>query len=500
MASLPALVREHTALGEDELAWITQLAADGQLLADLSCADLVVWARTRDDDFIAVAQNRPSSAPTLFYRDLVGQRVREQWAVEVERAWQEGRTVRSTEPDWFDEIPTQLRVTPVFMRRPAKNVEQQRPRPIALITRHLNLAGGRMHTRQEETFRECADDMFAMIEAGDFPDPLAPTPTRRGMPRASDGLIRLDPEGIVTFASANALSAINKLGFGGELEGESLAELVSMLVEDRATVDEATPLVVTGRAPWVTDIEVRDITVTLRSIPLRERGRRMGAIVLCRDTSDFRMQEQELITKDATIREIHHRVKNNLQTVAALLRIQARRSSSDEARDSLSQAMRRVSSIAVVHDTLAGGFSERVDFDEVLDRVIKLVGEVSSVNPTAARPRIDGSFGHLPSEYATPLALALTELVTNAIEHGLAGNPGEVVIRPLVEADGVRVTVSDTGAGFEDGRIGSGLGTQIIRTLIEGELSGDIEWSSTPGEGTRVEIFVPNRMRDDSLV
>ena len=98
----------------------------------------------------------------------------------------------------------------------------------------------------------------------------------------------------------------------------------------------------TGRAPWRTDIEARGVTVSLRTIPLRDRGKRIGAIVLCRDVTELRHQEQELITKDATIREIHHRVKNNLQTVASLLRIQARRSHSDEAREALTQAMRRV--------------------------------------------------------------------------------------------------------------------------------------------------------------
>ena len=80
---------------------------------------------------------------------------------------------------------------------------------------------------------------------------------------------------------------------------------------------------VTGRAPWRTDIEARGVTVSLRAIPVRDRGERVGAMVLCRDVTELRHQERELITKDATIREIHHRVKNNLQTVASLLRIQA---------------------------------------------------------------------------------------------------------------------------------------------------------------------------------
>nr|WP_218868674.1 PAS domain-containing sensor histidine kinase [Pseudoclavibacter chungangensis] len=490
---MSSLIQRHSTLGDDERAWIVELAKDWQLLTDLACADLVLWVRTTDDDFVAVAQGRPSSAPTLFYRNLLGQRVREQWAEELERGYQEGVAVRSTEPDWFDEIPTQLTVTPVTMRDRGRHQERDE-RPIAMITRHTNLASGRSVTRQEMTFRECSDDLFGMIEVGDFPDPEAPQISRRGAPRASDGLIRLDTEGIVTFASANALSAMNKLGFGGELEGESLTEVAASLVEGRGrvTVDEALPLVVAGRAPWMTDVEAREVTVTLRAIPLRADGERVGAIVLCRDTTDVRHQQQELITKDATIREIHHRVKNNLQTVAALLRIQARRSRTDEARDSLTQAMRRVSSIAVVHDTLAGGFNQQVDFDDVFTRVMRLITEVSS-SDAHVRPEFRGSFGQLPSEYATPLALALTEIVTNAVEHGLDGREGEVLVTAERDDEGLHVNVSDTGVGVEPERIGAGLGTQIVRTLVEGELGGTIAWGRGDEGGTVVSIDIPNR-------
>src|SRR5690606_24669884 len=117
----------------------------------------------------------------------------------------------------------------------------------------------------------------------------------------------------------------------------------------------------------------------------------------------------------ATIREIHHRVKNNLQTVAALLRIQSRRTKSEESRAALQNAERRVSSIAVVHDTLSEGLSQSVDFDQVFDRAMKLTSEVASIHGAHVKTERAGSFGVLPSGYATPLALALTELVTNAV-------------------------------------------------------------------------------------
>ncbi len=117
----------------------------------------------------------------------------------------------------------------------------------------------------------------------------------------------------MTFASPNALSAFNRLGFEGELEGLSLPEVTTELIGSRAVVDESLPLVLTGRAPWRSDVEARGGVVALRAIPVRRRGERIGAILLVRDVTEVRRQERELLTKDATIREIHHRVKNNLQ-------------------------------------------------------------------------------------------------------------------------------------------------------------------------------------------
>jgi len=490
VSTLSDLVYAQGLSSEADVEWLHRLAGDGQLLADLAFADIVIWAPTADDSFIAVAHTRPSSAATLFYRDIVGDRVRPQWRTQVRDAFTTVRIVDSASPDWFEETPTRVRAVPI-VREPTQSGEE--PKVIGVLTRHTNLGETRTPSRQQITFNDCADDLFGMIATGDFPDLSAPTGPRRGAPRASDGLIRLDVDGITTFASPNALSAFNRLGFDDELEGESLVEVVTRILPEKRQFDESLPVVVTGRAPWRTDIEARGVTVSLRTIPLRDHGTRIGAIVLCRDVTEMRHQEQELITKDATIREIHHRVKNNLQTVASLLRIQARRTHSDEAREALTQAMRRVSAIAVVHDTLSEGLTQSVDFDDVFARVLKLVAEVAAAPNTRAKTRSTGRFGTLPSEYATPLALALTELVTNAVEHGLAGQEGDVEIIADRTDERLEVRVRDSGVGLPEGQVGRGLGTQIVRTLIQGELGGTIDWHTLVGSGTEVTIEIPLR-------
>lgn len=491
MATQPSSVYTRTTLFDRQVAWLYQLVSEGQLLADLAFADIVIWAPTEQGSFVAVSHLRPSSAATLFYRDVVETEIRPEWFELVSKAFAAGQIVDSQLSDDREQARTQLRAVPIRMGRTSDS-DPSDDAVIAVLTRHANLGESRVPSRQELTFNECANDLFRMISEGYFPDADAPSAPAQGAPRASDGLIRLDEKGRVTFASPNALSAFRRMGFQEELEETVLAEVTAEMLQGTLVVDESLPLVVSGRAPWRTDIEAGGVSVTVRAIPLRLEGKRFGAIVLTRDVTQVRLREREMITKDATIREIHHRVKNNLQTVASLLRIQARRTHSDVARDALGQAMRRVSAIAVVHDTLSEGLSQSVDFDEVFDRVLMLVAEVASGSQQIVKPRLEGSFGILPSEYATPLALALTELVTNAVEHGLREKEeGEVVITADRTEETLRVTVRDNGTGLPTGTVGDGLGTQIVRTLVEGELGGSITWNTLTGVGTEVEITVP---------
>ena len=154
--------------------------------------------------------------------------------------------------------------------------------------------------------------------------------------------------------------------------------------------------------------------------------------------------------------------------------------------------MRRVSTIALVHETLSQGLTQNVDFDELIDRQFRLSAEVAS--PTQeVRTRREGSFGELPSDLATPLALVINELVTNAVEHGLAGRRGTVGLAAQRHGKAGReerltVTVSDDGVGLPPGPRREGLGLQIVRTLVQSELDGTIEWSAGEGGGTEVRI------------
>lgn len=464
--------------------WLRSLLADWQLIADLAFGDLVLWA-PKAGKLQATAHARPAAAATLFYRDITGTPARFDWDKVIQAAWNTGEPVVSDEPSNFEGVKTKIDAYPVFA--PDKKSDSK---PIAVITRHTNLGESRVPNKLQLNFVALGNNLLHMVSQGSFPIPEAGSDSRRGAPRANDGLVRMDQSGRVVFASPNALSMFNRAGVDGDLEGRLFAESITDLNLRQDLLDEGLPLILTAKGAWRTDLEFEEVTIAVRSIPLYEGGKRLGGMVLCRDVTELRVRERELLTKDMTIREIHHRVKNNLQTVASLLRIQSRQSDSEEVKESLAQAMRRVAAIAVVHDVLSEGIDQEISFDQIFKRILLLVPEIAGYH-TTVKTEFLGSFGELTAERSTPLALVLTEVVANAVEHGLSDRSGTVQVEATRDKKTMVITVTDDGSGLPEGKVGSGLGTQIIRTLVESELRGKILWTSPIRGGTKVTIELP---------
>jgi two-component system, sensor histidine kinase PdtaS len=471
-----------------DVEWLHALVSDWQLLADLSFADLVLWAPVLDQaGWIALAQMRPTTGPTAFPDDIVGSRRSAGERPFLEAAMEERRICREGDPEWTIGVPVRHETIPVV----------HDGKVIAVIERSTNLSSARTPSRLDLAYLRAADDLAQMVAAGLFPCP-GEEPALVRSPRVGDGLLRLGRAGKVTYASPNALSAYRRLGLTADLVGRELGPLTARLCATGEPRDESLMLTASGRAHMETEVEANGSVVQLRTIPLVVGDDRAGALILVRDVTELRHRERELITKDATIREIHHRVKNNLQTVAALLRLQARRLTAQEARAALEEAIRRVGSIAIVHETLSHAPGEIVDFDDIAGRVAMMAGEVSA--PVArVMPTLLGEFGLLPASVATPLALVLTELLQNALQHGLARSTGPVT-SGMLEVTARRrpqrltVTVTDNGAGLPadfDLESTASLGLQIVRTLVVSELGGSLRIAPRDDGGTRVLVDLP---------
>jgi two-component sensor histidine kinase len=250
--------------------------------------------------------------------------------------------------------------------------------------------------------------------------------------------------------------------------------------------------------PIAEEIERDDVSILVRVLPTLEGATATGALVLMRDVSDLRRRDRMLLSKDATIREIHHRVKNNLQTIASLLRLQGRRLKSPEARAALAESERRIRSIAIVHETLSREAGDVVAFNEIVRPLARLVEETSSSEDHVIRFRVEGDAGELPGEVATPLAVVLNELMQNAVDHAFPegadrGEEARVEVTLERDTDHVEIEVRDNGAGLPERFTleGSrGLGLSIVQALVTSELQGSIEMHHDNGTSVRVRVPV----------
>ncbi len=495
MATLSDLVRSRTDLDDEAARHLHRLVGEWQLLADVSFADLLLLAPSNHGGWVVLAQVRPATGPTMYADDLVGAVVERGERDAVERAWVEERIVREGEPVWRDDVPVREEAIPV----------RTEGRTIAVIARDVNVGSLRTPSSLELAYMAASSDLSAMVYEGRLPYPGQGDDLTEA-PRVGDGLIRVDTDGIVTFASPNALSAFRRLGATANLLGQSLVAHVGDLTLAPSASGDGLADALDNRRPTEGELIAArgDTAVLLRTVPLTPGGTLLGALVLLRDITEVRRRDRQLLTKDATIREIHHRVKNNLQTVAALLRLQARRTRVEEAKSALEESVRRVTSIALVHETLSQALDESVEFDQIADSIASATADIatSRVGGRVAVRR-EGTFGILPAQVATPLALVLSELVANAVEHAHSGGGGGAVVVRARRGRGqdasaeLEMIVADDGAGLPAGFTleGSrGLGLQIVRTLVVGELRGTVGLRPAAGGGTEAVVAVPSEV------
>jgi two-component sensor histidine kinase len=222
------------------------------------------------------------------------------------------------------------------------------------------------------------------------------------------------------------VSALHRVGVSANAIGQTLAEL--------GVAETAARNAYERKEPVIEEIEqTTEVTLLTRSIPLlrqlKDDVEVTGGVLLLRDVSELRRRDRLLLTKDATIREIHHRVKNNLQTISSLLRLQGRRLTSPEAKEAVAESVRRIRTIALVHETLSREPGEDISFIEIVRPLMRLVEEglQSADRPVTFQAKGDG--GRLPATIATPLSVVILELLQNAVDHGFPeGSAGGAVM------------------------------------------------------------------------
>ena len=557
MLGLAELARAEAALDERSIDHLQRLVATWALLADLSFADLLLYAPCTAPDraaegasrstahggvepggpatvaevsgssvqtaaqmfgrsFVVLAHVRATTGPTVHSADPVGTRVLGPSCRWLESAMVDGASGEAEIVErgagaavGDDDVVEEVIGLPRRDRRRFVSFVPVRlgGKPIAVLVREASVARIRHESPLESIYRGVYAQFAQMIADGTFPYDRVEQMGEFREPRVSDGVLLHDREARISYASPNAISALHRLGViqsvvGSRLKALGLDDTVirRSFWRRRSTVDEF-------------DFDPHT-TVVLRAYPLVAEGRVTGAVALLRDISELRHRDRLLVSKDATIREIHHRVKNNLQTVSSLLKLQARRLANAEAKAAVESSVRRISSIAMVHEHLSLDTTSDVDFDDLVAPLLRMVEEGLTAAERSQAIRVEGTVGSIDGEVAMPLAVVLVELVQNALQHASASSSAHaaedrtgagavsqelVVVRFGRTADTLTMSVTDDGPGVPEGFSldrDAGLGLTIVRTFVVHHLGGTISIraaSVIDPRGAVVDIVVPRR-------
>ena len=485
------LFREHllerSSLAAADRELLAHIVSAMSILADVSRADLMlVCGHAEKASCRLIAHASPHSSTPIYEDADEGQETCR--ASEVERALTHHSNLSAV---------TTKTIRGATVARQVYPVENAQGAVIAALVKDAYWLAYERHRRRSTAFQGALDAFTDMVLGGELAgadklDAFGP----------HDGIVYIGPDRRIQYMSGIALELYRRLGYRDSLVGQRISEIDTddrVLVErvrmsgcseqlrseDRGLVWIRKGLPVFGA--WAHGSVWQRILVRLGR---GEHARGDGVLILVHDATEALRAQDELESQMALLREVHHRVKNNLQIVASILRMQARRVKTAEAQEVLREGVDRILSVAVVHEFLSQNAKGSINLLEIARRIAGQV-EQGLIDPSKRiRIKVSGPDIWLPAERATQCALVINELVHNAIEHGLAEREqGRVEIELVDRGQGVVILVRDDGCGLPDGfdlSRDSNLGLSLVRSMVERDLKGKFDIRGEYGAQARV--------------
>ena len=458
---------------------LLNIAHNLSLIADLGYGSMSL-ALAKDDELIVVAARRTTTAIGPEVKQRVGHRLPED-ELEAYASLKSGHSVYGSRIRSVHDLEKDIVISYVTSAHPIFGEDGG---VVGVLLRDVAQAQHDAPGRMESEFMQMSDELIDMMA-------YRALQTEEGEPfvttrRPGDGVLRIDALGHVEYPSPNAVAILRLAGYESRVRTSHASELPGGGFAIASVINKPLAL-------------KREVSVAGRTLLYRSIGLQHGAVVFIEDVTELRKQQQEVEIKEATIREVHHRVKNNLQTVAALLRMQGRRTTNDETKEALSAAVERINSMATVHALLSSSEQESLDLLEMAQSVVSSIEASMRTSKCAVEVIVAGE-GEiiLPAHVITSLALVLTELVHNAYEHGLnirtnqnEGKKGAIRVDISQNSDMIIMEISDNGKGLPedfDVSTSQNLGLSIVKTIVSQDLNGELFAYNSKGAHFQVRI------------
>jgi len=479
MQSIYELCKSSTTLSDEDIQIIEELAEKLQIFADIAQADMFIDCLTADQSAaIVVAQVAPSTARSMYQGSVVGQLAYAQNEPAVMYCLTTGKPVLGSRGVTQERVPMQQSVAPI---------KNQQGDTIATLITEVDISDRVEQEKNVEILKETTEHLSETLVQMALSETEIPS-------LLYEGMLLFDCRGIITYANRRAYELLNLIQYQQPVIGDH----VDRFLDHRLSKEKFQQ-----HGGFIQEeLQYGKNFILMKAVSICNKHTDVGGIILLRDISEIREKEKQLMIKSAVIKEIHHRVKNNLQTIASLLRLQMRRTNSTEIEQIYRESINRIHSIAIIHEYLAQDGLDMVDFKDIITKIGKII--VSSMKRTGQtiKVAVTGQSVYLASDKATSFALIVTELIQNSLIHGFRDrHTGNIEIQLVPKEDFVSITVIDDGVGIGEWHQLSKeghLGLKIVETLVKEDLEGSIHFRDT-GSGTEVTIIYPYP-KEDSYV
>lgn len=466
------LCLSSSSLNEEEIGRLESIMDNFQFISDLLATDLMVYTEAKKEEhYILVDLKRPHGHPTLFPESSLGRTISSKSEPFVKKAFSSGKKTLGVYGVMLAGRPTQEVVYPIYHYE----------KIIAIISFEKDLY--LTESLLGKNWNKLADDLVGALNQKRHR--LKHWPKLSGQ----EGFILTDDTDQILYVSYMAQNLLVSVLGLREKPSEVKIKITQLLKDFHPDIITTEPVInlVKKRYSGIGG------TLQITSFDLSSTNK----IHVLKDISELSLKEKEIKVKGALVKEIHHRVKNNLNAVAALLRMQLRRSNDQAVKEAFMQAILRLDSITLVHECLAQTDNVQIVAVGQLIRDISrnlqhtLASEETKVKVIISCP--DNFF--LGSEQAVSIALIINELISNCYEHAFKGMPlGEIVIDIDLSSENENhftILVKDNGTGLPDTfdlEKSTGLGWHIINTLVTEDLNGKIQINPTNKKGTEIKI------------